>query len=111
MRGTQDFIDAVTVRIVSIGVLLKNFGIPDNNAQQVIEIVGDSPGESADRLHFLALTRLLFEPFAVGDVTVHDDQLFYLAVRVPDNACRGFQNSPTTIFVTHAVFDLLANAG
>ena len=37
--------------------------IPKDNVHQVVKIVRDPTGQSAEALHFLRLPKLLFEPF------------------------------------------------
>ena len=51
-RGTRDadFRDDVQ----------QDIAVADDNGQQVVEIVGDAAGHSADRLHLLGLPQLLF---------------------------------------------------
>jgi len=43
-------------------------GVSLDSHQQVVEIVGDTPGEGADGLQLLGLQELGFESFAAGDV-------------------------------------------
>jgi hypothetical protein len=42
--------------------------IADDDAEEVVEVVGDASGELADGFHFLALVELAFEAAGLGDV-------------------------------------------
>jgi hypothetical protein len=42
-------------------ILLEQIGITEDAGQQVIEVVGNSPRQPANRFHFLALAKLHFE--------------------------------------------------
>src|ERR1700730_9050153 len=46
----------------------QEFGIAQNDRQQVVEVVGDPAGELPDGLHFLRLPQLLFHHFGSGVV-------------------------------------------
>ena len=85
--------------------LLQNLAVADDDAEQVVEVVRDAAGELAHGFHFLRLPELLFQPFAVSDVTVHDNQLLYLPGRAGDGAGGGLEYAPRTVLVAHAVFD------
>ena len=52
----------------------------------------------------------LRQPFALGNVAVHDDQLFGLAIGILDDAGSGFQDEPCAVLVTKAVFQSLSNS-
>lgn len=64
----------------------------DYRGQQIVEIVRDTTGELADRLHLLRLRKLSFKIFLFGDV----DQIKHEARRigiVADICCRGIPGS------------------
>ncbi len=46
----------------------RDLALAQDDGEQVVEVVGDAPGEIADRLHLLRLPDLLFEPLLRGDV-------------------------------------------
>jgi hypothetical protein len=49
-------------------------GVPLDHGEDIVEIVGHSTGELADRFHFLGLAQLVFELAAFRDVAgIHDD--------------------------------------
>ena len=60
----------------------QKIGVALNYHQQIIEVVSDSSGKSSDRFHFLGLSQLLFELFAVGDVERHADRAFELTIGI-----------------------------
>ena len=64
------------------GVLEREGGVAADRGQHVVEVVGHAAGEPADRLELLALTKLLLEQLALGDVLGHRDREVRLAVRV-----------------------------
>ena len=53
-----------------------------DRGEHVVEVVGDAAGEPADRLELLALTQLLLEQLALGDVLGHPDREVGLAVGI-----------------------------
>ena len=50
-----------------------HLAMPENNREQVVEIVCDAASEASDRFHFLGLTELVFKKLPVGDVGVDAD--------------------------------------
>ena len=42
--------------------------VADDDAEDVVEVVGDAAGQPADRLHLLRLAELLLQPLRLGDV-------------------------------------------
>src|ERR1019366_4004459 len=42
--------------------IFQNLAISENHTQKVVEVMGDTPGQLADRLHFLGLPNQLFVP-------------------------------------------------
>ena len=46
----------------------QQLGVAVNHGEQVVEVVGDSTGEPADRVHLLRFAQLRFEPAALGGV-------------------------------------------
>jgi hypothetical protein len=47
-------------------------GVPLDNGEDVVEIMGDSGRQLADGLHFLGLAQLVFELGLLGDVLRND---------------------------------------
>src|SRR5437867_7534072 len=48
------------------GLLDEHFGVAQDAAEDVVEVVRDAAGEAADRLHLLRLPEPLLEPRALG---------------------------------------------
>ena len=45
-------------------LFLEELRVADEDSQDVVEVVGDSPGQRPERLHLLRPTQSLFEPLA-----------------------------------------------
>src|SRR5208283_2135271 len=54
--------------------------------QEIIEIVGDTSGESPHSFHLLRLAKFLFQMLVVGDVNHHAAELAYPAVIISHHA-------------------------
>ena len=52
----------------------------DHHGQQVVEIVREAPGQLAERLHLLALPKLLLRGLQLGDVAAFEQQVDDFAV-------------------------------
>src|ERR1041385_6206554 len=50
-------------------LLFSEFGVAQNGSEQVVKVVGDASGESADALHLLGLEKRLFRSFALDDLS------------------------------------------
>ncbi len=50
----------------------KNLAVADDDAEKIVEVVGDSAGEAADGFHLSGHAELLFEGAALGDVFGED---------------------------------------
>ena len=81
LRGMQHVVEVAPQIGVSRGVLGGELAVPQDGAEDVVEVVGDAAGERADRLHFLRLAQLRLEPFllnlrllACGDVDRGTDE-------------------------------------
>jgi len=57
-----------TERVRGSELVEENLRVAADHGEQIIEIVSDSSGETADRFHFLRLTKLVFENAAFCDV-------------------------------------------
>ena len=53
------------VPMVKCGILLQQAQVHQSGREDVVEIMRHAPGQLADRLHFLRLTQLLFQLFAL----------------------------------------------
>src|ERR1700753_1615144 len=65
-RHCSKFPDAVLVRCA----VLDQFKVSGNHHQQIVEVMGDAPRELTDRLHLLALMKLLLDQVALLDGTL-----------------------------------------
>ena len=64
MRGRFDLAEAAKHRGVLGKLLLRQGCIPQNRHEQVVEVVGDAPGQNTQALQLLRLQHLRFEPAA-----------------------------------------------
>ncbi len=55
-------------RVFGSELIEENFGIAADDHEQIVEVVSDASGETADGFHFLRLTELIFEDATLGDV-------------------------------------------
>jgi hypothetical protein len=55
-------------RMIEIKALEDDFGISADHHEQIVEVVGDSAGQTANGFHFLGLAELVFKHAAVGDI-------------------------------------------
>src|SRR6185503_10441981 len=53
---------------LDIGPSEEQLAVTENGGQQIVEVVRDSAGQLADRLHLLRLEELSFQPLLFGDV-------------------------------------------
>ena len=66
LRGLQDLLELAPLRLARLAH--QELGVPQDDAQRVVEVVGDAPGQAADRLHLLRLQQLRLEAPVLGDV-------------------------------------------
>jgi hypothetical protein len=74
-RGVLDGFGAPVNGRVTAKFGLKQFGLSQDHAEQVIEIVRDAAGQPADGVHFLGLQELPFERSPFGDVFCEDFEI------------------------------------
>src|SRR5271170_290735 len=55
-------------RISGSELVEENLGVAADHHEQIVEVVSDAAGETADGFHFLGLAELVFEDAALGDV-------------------------------------------
>src|ERR1700674_1744624 len=68
LRGIGDFLRRTPQPGIGSDPFEKKLGIAGDHHQQVVEIVGDAPGEASNRLHLLRLTELQLEHAGLGNV-------------------------------------------
>ena len=61
-------------------------GIPQDDGENVVEIVRNAGGETANGFHFLRLAKLVLEPNAIGDV-LKDEQVIRSAAQFEIFGC------------------------
>ncbi len=69
-----------------VGVHLGQGDVAHDGGQEVVEVVGDSPGQAAYRLHLLHLLQVLLQGFALAQVAGHpvgSQEVLVLAVALP----------------------------
>src|ERR1700733_4385693 len=110
VTGFQNFVDRFAKRLVTGRILLESFGIADDDAEEIIEVVRHTAGEPANGFELMRKDELLLELPALGDVAIHDDKLFHFSIQIADGTCCGFEHAPLTAFVADAVFDAAPNA-
>jgi hypothetical protein len=66
-----------------------HLGVPEDDGQQVVEVVGDAAGEPADRLHLLRLPQLLLEALVLGHVAGDADDPGHRPVLVAVGGLQG----------------------
>src|SRR6202048_1711071 len=98
---------------------LDEFEVPGDHHKQVVEIVRDSARELADRLHLLALVKLILHEAAhlqgvllLGDVSEEDCEAFAggkRIERIPDTAARTERFERCRALVRHGFSKLAEN--
>ncbi len=66
--------------------------IAEDGAQDIVEVMGNPPGEGTDGLQLLDLSQLRFQVQALGEVTCHDDIPGYLGVLVQRGVGQLYEN-------------------
>ena len=60
--------DTLAQAVVRSRVLVKNVAVPKDDAEEIIEIMGNSASEAANGLHFLRLQKLSLKTSTIGYV-------------------------------------------
>src|SRR6266404_3738438 len=71
-----------------IGSAGQELRVGEDDRQQVVEVVGDTAGELADRFHLLSLTELFFQAASLTDVFGEDFVTLDAAVLMADRPYR-----------------------
>jgi len=74
LRRLDDLPDIPPLVIGTAGVGRETFRVPEDDGQQVVEIVGHAAGELPDGVHLLRLTQFPFERLAFGDIDRDGEQ-------------------------------------
>ena len=72
-RRTESRIVLMSASASSGKLIAKKLGVPADDGEDVVEVVGDPAGEATDCLHLLRLAHLLLELLLSGDVLDHRD--------------------------------------
>jgi hypothetical protein len=78
--GAPDLFEQDCVQRVARRGLDEQREVAEQDREQIVEVVGDAPGELADRLHLLRLPQLFLEPAPLRDVLRDADDAVGLAV-------------------------------
>ena len=87
-------------------IVVEKFCVASDDREQIVEVVGDTPGELPERFHLLCLPQLLFRPAFGSDVLHHhlEQRLFG---RVADHFasdpyrdCRSVRSQPVDFVLT-----------
>ena len=77
-----DLLDVVTARVDRGGVREQQLGAAEDGGEQVVEVVGDSARELADRLHLLGESELVLQALSLRNVAQVHQQILRLAIGV-----------------------------
>src|ERR1700751_2101936 len=85
-RGQQNL---VNLRFQSAALryrVHRQLGIAGNDSEKIIEVVSHASGQTPNRVHFLGLQQLRFQPQALGEIAAIGDKMSNLPVRVAHRA-------------------------
>ena len=66
LRGLQDLLELAPLGLARVAH--QELGVPQDDAQRVVEVVGDAAGQASDRLHLLGLQELRLQKLRLADV-------------------------------------------
>ena len=94
------------LRIGSLGVktFQRQFAVPVDNGQQVVEVVRHSPCQAPHRFHFLCLAELTLQAPSLGNVLGDAGVVGEPSRVVPDGETAVPNPTRTSVGVNHAVF-------
>ncbi|EKD40126.1 MAG: hypothetical protein ACD_75C00167G0003 [uncultured bacterium] len=78
-----DFLKIPLHFLVALGGKGRQLGKAHQGRKDVVEIVGNTPGQRADRLHFLRLAKLPFDPLLFTEIAADTDQQWGLVEEQP----------------------------
>jgi hypothetical protein len=73
VSGGEHFFEMALHPTAMQGIVQGQFSITQDRCQNVIKVMGNSPCEGADRLHFLGLAKLGLQARTLCDVTRHHE--------------------------------------
>ena len=84
VAGFLDFLQMIPYWVVGVKTVQHQLAVPNNDGQEVVEIVGDSTRQSTDGLHLRRLPNLFFQGLALGYVLFGGNELGDYAARIPE---------------------------
>src|SRR5206468_3997553 len=81
-----------------------NVAVAHDDGEQVVEVVRDAAGQTADHFHFLGLAQLFLEVLVLGDVGPGAHDFHRLAVGVADQAALAANPAIRSVAVTETIF-------
>src|SRR6202035_220087 len=113
----SDLFGVLAQRIARGKPLLNGLAVADDDTQQIVEIVCDSPGETPYSFHFLRLPELILAPpqeffglLALGNIAADDDDLLDFPPEIAHRAAGRLKGAPFAIFQTEPVFHARSHA-
>ena len=76
--GLADFGEVGICGVVGADAAQGDFAVAGDGGEEVVEVVGNTAGESADGFHFRGVAELGLEEFLLGDVADDVDDVFHL---------------------------------
>src|SRR6202041_982093 len=114
LRRVHDIVEVAAQRAAFRGLLVRQFAVPQDCSEYVIEVMGNAAGERADSLHLLRLSQLRFQLFFLGLrelLRIHIAGRAYdphrLARRVAQAAATRMQPMPIAVGLTDAIFAVI----
>src|SRR5271166_4800554 len=89
----------------------ENFSVAADDHEQIVEVVSDASGETADGFHFLRLTELIFEDATLGDVFGNGFEDVGGLVLGGDGATADAHGNHTSVLAFPADFETIHAAG
>ena len=106
LGGRLDLLKVLADRFVRSDLIGQQFGVTQNGGEHVVEVVRDTTGQLADRLHFLRLAKLFLEPLLLGDVL--DNHFEHAPTRQPLLGESATEPNPDFVAVRSFPDDLFA---
>ena len=84
LPGIKNLLEVNTGLRVSPKLFPKDLGVPIDNGQKVVEVVGDSACQSTDRLNYRHLVKLSFQALAARHILFGGNELGNFAAPIPN---------------------------
>src|SRR6202035_53158 len=113
-RRVHDIVEVAPQGAACSRMLVRKLAVPQDRAEDVVEVMGDTAGQCPDRLHLLRLPQLRLQVFLVdlrllsrGDVNCRADEPIRLARRITQATATCEHPTPLAFRLTDAVFALV----